>query len=230
MKNALILFSFCAILASCNCVDGEGPVNSKSYSLEDIRGINVNGSMDVVLNQGSPQSVKMTAQQNILEMIEITVNDGIAYVESQKCYDTNKENVLEITIPRLEELSLQGSGDIEGNGKFMVTELEIELNGAGNIQMDVDAAMVSADLSGAGNIVLSGESKELLVDLNGAGDVDASRLECEVAEADLNGAGDIDLYVTDELDASVSGAGDIRYKGKPDVKSSISGAGSVSPK
>ena len=171
----------------------------------------------------------MTAQQNILDMIEITVNDGIAYVGSEQCYDTDKKNVLEITLPRLEELTLQGSGDIEGDGKFMVSELDLELNGAGNIELDVDAALVNADLSGAGNIVLSGESKEFNVDLNGAGDVEATDMECEVVEADLNGAGDIDLFVTDELDASVSGAGTIRYKGKPEVKSSISGAGSVTP-
>ena len=54
MKNTVILLSLVAFGVSCNCVDGEGPVNSKTYSLEDIRGLKVSGNMDVVLQQGSP--------------------------------------------------------------------------------------------------------------------------------------------------------------------------------
>lgn len=229
MKKTLLFLIPFFTYASCNCVEGTGPVNTKDFNLEDIRGVHLTGNTDLKLTQGSPQSVSLTAQQNILDLVEITVNDGIAYISSKTCYQSSKDNYLAITIPRIEELSLKGAGDIMGQGRLMLSELDVELDGAGDVELEVDAAALNIEINGAGDVNLKGETKELEVDVNGAGDVMAKELKSEEAELSINGAGDIEAYATVSLNATINGAGSIRHKGNAKVNSNVNGVGSVSP-
>ena len=230
IKNIIVYASALVLASGCNCVQGEGPSATKSFDTgEFLSGLHVDGAMDVRIKQGTPQSIVLTAQENLHELIQVEFNDGVVYISSKECYNTSVDSYIEITTPRLESITLDGAGDITGEGKFMLTELDIELDGAGNISLDVDAAEVHAELDGAGDITLSGETKELRATIDGAGDILASEMITETAETVINGAGDIRVYVKEKLDARVNGAGDIRYKGSPDVDQHVSGAGSISP-
>jgi hypothetical protein len=189
----------------------------------------MNGSIDVRLSQGSPQSVKLVAPQSLHSLFKVSLNDGIAYISQDQCYNSSKETYMEIVTARLESVSLNGAGSILGSGTFMLTELEIDLGGSGDIEFSVDAAEIHVENDGAGDVLLDGEVKELSIEVDGSGDVLAKRLEAEEVEASVDGSGSIEVHAKEKLKASVNGSGDVRYKGKPDVKSNISGSGEVSP-
>ena len=78
-----------------------------------------------------------------------------------------------------------GALDIEGNGaarcnlaKVSATEdIEIELNGAGDINANVFCQDLRVDLNGAGKGVFTGECKQLICEENGASKVDFSKLK-----------------------------------------------------
>jgi hypothetical protein len=198
--------------------------------LSDVSGITVETSVDVRLKQGSPQSISLTAQQNLLDIITIEAKNGVCVVDAKECFSSNKEAYLTMTMPRLEMISINGSGSLTGEGTFMVTELSADIRGSGDIVIAVDAQEVSASIEGSGNMDLSGKTLELTASIDGSGDLNASELQAESVEADIRGSGDIDVDVSDELDASIKGSGNIIYRGNPDVKSSISGSGEISRK
>ncbi len=229
MRTILIYVLLALLAIGCNCVEGEGPLDTKTYDLGDLRGVHLDGALDIRLKQGSPQTIKLTAQNNLLELVEIEMNKGILYASSSKCYNTQEAHYIEITTPRLESITLAGSGSIVGTGKFMVTELDIELDGAGDVSLEVDAAEVHAALNGAGDINLMGESKELDAVLNGAGDILTTDMITESVDATINGAGDIQVYAKEKLNGDINGSGSILYVGKPKVRKSVSGSGKIGP-
>lgn len=220
--------SLALLLGACNCVDGTGPVVTETLMIDDVSGLNMQTSLDVRLKQGTPQSISLTAQQSLHDIIRVTAKDGICIVDAEQCFKTNKEAFLSITLPRMDMLSLDGSGNISGEGTFMVEDLEVDIDGSGNISVSVDAESLTLEIDGSGNISATGKTDELVAAIDGSGNIYAGDLKSASVEAEIDGSGDIEIGPSEDLNASVGGSGNIRYKGNPDVKSSVSGSGEIS--
>ena len=86
----------------------------------------------------------------------------------------------EITIDDLtvEELNidLNGAGGCSLAKVAATGDIEIEVNGAGDVNANVFCQELSVELNGAGNAVLSGECKKLICEENGASKIDFSKL------------------------------------------------------
>jgi hypothetical protein len=50
-------------------VKGTGPSIDKKFNVSDFKGIDVSGGFDVILVQGSNESLTLTAQENLFEYI-----------------------------------------------------------------------------------------------------------------------------------------------------------------
>jgi len=104
----------------------------------------------------------------------------------------------------------------------------LEVSGAGDINMELNAPAVTASVSGAGSVNLKGETKSFDLELTGAGKAHCYELLSESTKVDISGAADADVYAGTKLDAQVSGAGNVKYKGGATVvNQQVSGAGSV---
>jgi len=104
----------------------------------------------------------------------------------------------------------------------------MEVSGAGDINMDVNAPGITAEVSGVGNVNLKGETKTFDLDLSGASKVHCYDLLSESTKVEISGVGNADVYASVKLDAHVSGAGSVSYKGgATNVSQEVSGVGSV---
>ena len=80
-KQSLFLFTFLTLsffIQSCDSIqtDGVGDPITEEFDLDDFDEFTVDGSMDVKLTQGSEQKVLITAQPNILDLIQTRVSNG----------------------------------------------------------------------------------------------------------------------------------------------------------
>jgi hypothetical protein len=140
---------------------------------------------------------------------------------------TNKIKVY-VTSPVYNDIDVSGASNINGVAKIVNTEnMKLDVSGAGDINMDVNAPAISAEVSGAGAVNLKGETKTFDLTLTGAGKAHCYELLSENTKVDISGAGDADVYASVKLNAEVSGAGSVTYKGGGTSNSHVSGAGSV---
>jgi len=92
-----------------------------------------------------------------------------------------------------------------------------ELRGAVDASIKcVDSDEVEFDLKGAGNIEVEGRCRWLIVDLKGAGNVEADDLICEEVDVTLKGAGNIEVHASKRVDADIDGLGNIDVYGSPE--------------
>ncbi len=220
----LLLF---VVVSSCNCTEGTGPVQSEKRELKEFKSIALDFPADVIVLKGGTTSVNVEAQGNLLSKIETKVSGSTLKIKSDGCFNSSEKIKITVYLPELEEMEINGSGNILVPDTFVVHALSLNINGSGTINGKFIAAKIESDISGSGTITLEGSADKQDAEISGSGNINAKNLPCNEADIEINGSGDVSAYVIKNLDVSVSGSGNARYRGKPIVNSHVSGSGKV---
>ena len=208
-----VLCTFLLSMSSCipDKITGSGSITSenRTVSSTSFTEIRIEGSMNVNVKQGD--SVKIVARDyaNLLPYLETRVSGNtlvIAYRDNTWLNNTQGE--VTVTMPKLTNVELSGSGDVGTIGAFNFTDLGLSI-------------------SGSGNFSFSGSAKNLNAKISGSGNVRAFDMPTENATVKISGSGNVQVNATRLLDATISGSGDIVYKGTPSVNTSVTGSGRV---
>jgi hypothetical protein len=191
---------------------GSGKLISESRGLPAFSGIQVTGIANVVIKQDTLQSLRIEADDNIMDRITTGVNNGLLVV-GLKEGSYNKVTIsVYASMKTIDRLECVGTADF-------VTSGPIQTNG------------ITCRVTGAGNISLSGTATNQTIEVTGTGDIHNFGLVSTHCAATITGVGNLEVNVTQQLDAVVSGTGSIIYAGNPGVvNKSIVGIGSVRPK
>lgn len=212
----LILIVF--LFTQCTIVSGNGKVVTKDVKTESYDIIEVDGSMDVELTEGEEGNIQITAEENIIDLIEITVKDNTLYIDTKDGFgfSTNQGIKIKVPVQEISKVKLNGSGDITSSTKLSGQKIEAVLDGSGDITLELDTKTTIASLDGSGDIVLTGATTDLTCELDGSGDINTQNLKAANVIANLDGSGDIEVYAGESIKAEVDGSGDITYKGDPE--------------
>jgi hypothetical protein len=229
---ALTLFCIAAIHAQKK-IKGNGNVVTIERTTGDYNGISASGFYDISLIDGKEGNIVLTGEDNILDYIATEVKGGILVIKSRdnKNLSPSRGESVSIIIPVVEiyKIRLSGSGNFIGNNNLKTNDMDIQVSGAKNIDLSIDATDISVATSGSSNILLKGSTEEFKVRSSGSSNVKAYELEAKDAALELSGSSDVELTVAESLTSRVSGSGTIRYRGNPHkVSNQISGSGSVS--
>ncbi|MCW3109608.1 MAG: hypothetical protein JWQ09_4114 [Segetibacter sp.] len=236
MRKGLFFSAFIAAMVLTSCidmgerVDGSGNIKTENRQVNKAEKIKVSGDMDVYIDQG-PASVKVEADDNILQYIETVMDDNWLEIRTRDNVNINTSKPVKVyvTTPDIRDLKVSGSGNIKCNQKFSTNNnTSFDITGSGDITAAINAPKVEAHISGSGNLHISGETKDVEIHISGSGNYDGPELKAENAEVSIAGSGDADLFADERLKASIAGSGNVKYKGNATVDSHIAGSGSVS--
>jgi hypothetical protein len=232
----LLLLSAPFFLGSCRHflgkrIRGNGNIRTEERSVGSFRNLEVSSIVNVYVTQGEMKPIRITGDENLLPYIEVEQEGDQVIIRSRPGINLDPSHELNIyvTAPAFSKIGLSGAGNIISEGKITNTEnLELDLSGAGDIKMEVDAPKVKADISGVGSIYLKGQTKDVDLQVSGAGSAHCFDLLSENTIVGISGVGSAEVFASVKLDAEVSGAGSVRYKGNAsDVNQHVSGVGSV---
>lgn len=218
-----------ATLNGCSvfCTEGEGEIRTEARELDDFNSIALDISADVTVIKGAEAKAEIETYGNLLEKIKAKISRGKLKVSSSGCISADKKIKIKITLPELEGLEINGSGNIRVPDTFMVDKINLEINGSGDINASLIAAKIESEIHGSGNIILTGSANINNVEIFGSGDIKAENLPCNESNIEVNGSGDVYVYAIRNLDVDVNGSGTVHYKGKPQVNSKVNGSGKV---
>ena len=216
------------ILSSCNdCMEGNGKMATRSAKFTEITAINLSVSADVKLVVDSTGTVKIEGESNIIEAIILEQKGSTLRITSEPCFSSNKPVTITIPMKTVSDLQINGSGSIKSVNKMASSDLELGINGSGDIDIDVDAANVLSKINGSGNIILKGAAQRHKVEVNGSGSLEAQNFPTGNVAITVNGSGDCNVFATTALGIKIRGSGSVYYKGAPDISSDIKGSGSL---
>lgn len=230
MRNLLILATAVLFFSSCQQMTGSGNIITEKRNTGNFKRIDAGSAFEVEVKIGSPASVEVEADDNLMPIIETRVSGDELNIHTKGSYSiTNGHMKVFITAPEIRGVKSSGAANIKVLDVLKSDErITFESSGAGNIKAVVDAPKVKAEVSGAGDIELSGRTKDYTVSASGGGNVKSSDLLTENTDADVSGAGSVHVHASVSLKAEASGAGNVYYRGGPtNITKNTSGAGEV---
>ena len=218
-------------LTSCFGILGErgnGVMIEEKIKIDEFDKIDIGGEFIIKLTQGNSLEVVVEVDENLLDYLEIGVHGTTLEINSMRRLDSPEGIIINIPVKNLRKLSCSGAAEVSPTNPLQTTELDINLSGAGKLDLMIDAERISLDVSGATLVYLEGAAQSLEVNLSGAGSLEAAELEVEDCLARISGVGKILVNVSGTLDAEVSGLGKVEYVGEPEsVKGDVSGVGDI---
>ncbi len=174
-----LLLGLGAGISSCNfwsCEEGVGSVGERELELNPASELEISIAAQVsywVDENRSNSLVVLKAEENLLDLIEVNSKDGELKIESEGCLDSEEGIRIDIITPRLEEVTLEGAVSFFGMNQVLAKELELSINGSGQIEMNALAEELDCEISGTGDILLKGKAQDLDIKINGTGNVSA---------------------------------------------------------
>ena len=217
---------------SCEKIVGEGPIVTEIRSTGNFSGISSEMSGKVNFRIADEYKVEVSAQRNILDVLQTHVVDGVLHIDFKDFVRVKRHEdlLINITAPTANYFRLSGSGDMDVRGDLATNSLQVKMSGSGNIFIEkaVVASGIDADISGSGNIsILNGSAINQDLKISGSGKMEFAGVSSENAVTRISGSGDMKLVVSKKLDATISGSGSVYYHGNPIINTKISGSGKV---
>ena len=212
-------------------IKGSGKLIKETRVVENFNAIKAGGAFNINVIKGSPQSLIIETDDNLMELITSKVKNGELKLSTDGNINNSTKMNVYITIPSLKALDLSGACELTSESRFESDNMEIEQSGAASSFIKIHCNKLDIDISGAANINISGYSQKLEAEVSGASNINAYDLEVENAVIDCSGAASTKITVNKSLNGEASGASSIKYKGNPkNVDIRTSGAADIKRK
>ncbi|MEP0898477.1 MULTISPECIES: GIN domain-containing protein [Leptolyngbya] len=163
----------------------------------------------VTVQQTGKESLTITADDNILPLLESRVANNILYLALAKDSKMNPTQPIKfvIEVKSLESLSTDGVGSVEAQG--------------------IQGKRLAVAMDGVGEVAIAGSADTLDLSLSGVGSYQGEAFQTQQATVRNSGVGSAVVNVSQQLNADLSGVGSIEYVGSPQVRRSGKGLGNV---
>jgi hypothetical protein len=230
-RLALVVFAALVAAGTANAetVNGSGRMATDDRPLAHFSAVALALPAQVEVRLGDSESVVVEADDNLLPLIETSVEKGALRIRGARDNLELKAHALHIVVnaKQVERLSLGGSGSIAAE-VLRAPQLQFNIGGSGSIDVGrAECESAAASLGGSGNLKVAGKAKTLNVKIGGSGAVLAGGLQASDVAVSTAGSGQTTVWAQDTLRVSSAGSGDVRYYGDPKVTTSSAGSGQV---
>jgi len=203
------------------------PIEKEIRKVAPFTELKVYGKFDVVLMQGTEESVTLESEKDKLDNVLTEVEDGKLKVRMKVNYFQETDVKAIITFKQLNHVSA-GAGAVIDAGTIEGKKIFLNANSGSDLKVEVIAEKLEAESSQGATLSLGGKVKEMEASVNTGGQLQAFQLNCDTARVKVTMGGYAKLTVKQKLDASVNMGGNISYKGMPkEVKQSTNMGGSI---
>ncbi|MBX7124654.1 MAG: PspC domain-containing protein [Cyclobacteriaceae bacterium] len=195
------------------------------YGIRDFDAVDLSGIFTTVIQQGPDFAVELKGDARLKERYDVRL-DGetlvIEYDDKQRefwkpgFWNSDDELRITITMPRLRRLDVQGAGKVRFNG-FDEEEVEINMTGAVSGDGNLNVKRLDVDLTGASSLELDGHGDALDASLTGASSLKAFGYEVREAAVEAHGASSAKVNATERLEIDKGVACTVNHRGNPEI-------------
>lgn len=244
--NKIITFAISTLILSALWQAAAAQDKILEISGKEFTEIAVSNSFEVKITQDSSCSVKIFADAQLKDYLNVRVSRGKLHIGmtndnfAKQALRIIRDRGLyaEVTVPSLEELSVSGASQVHAQGHFVADsfslsisgassvdglgiqagEAEISLSGAASFEAStLEAAGLELKLSGASSAEMDCTSTNAEISLSGGSSLKSGSFSCGTLILKASGASGASTITAGTLDANISGCS----KAKVHVRESI---------
>jgi len=233
MKTKFLLATLVIAIVVSSCVIGVGsnvkyttlPAEGKNMPVTSFNAIKANGVFDIILQQGTSESVvvkgqypsdlKVTNEGNTLVIMDT--------VENHTTSLGHRKTEIYVTFKHIDAIETESVGKIESADTITTSRFTYESDGVGASDLLIHADSVTASENGVGALTIAGKAHFATIEDNGVGALKAQNFRVNVLHATVSGVGAANVYADSEIYLNVNGIGGLTYYGPAKVMENTSG-------
>lgn len=174
-----------------NIALGSGHITRTTRQIEGFHGVGVGGSIDMVVTEGSDFAVQIEADDNLQDLVTTTISaKGNLIVQATGTYCTNGGVRALVTMPKIDNAAIDGSGTIEATKLSAASKMTLGVMGSGALVFHGAVDDLGVIIEGSGTILLSqGSAKTTKAVVSGSGAVTAKSFPAGAVTKQVDGSG-----------------------------------------
>lgn len=197
---------------------------TENRNVSNFNAVKVSTGIDLFITMGTTESVKIVADDDIIDELITEVKDGTLKIymkQSNNWFNWNTGNQTRkayVTVKELQAIDASSGSDVRSENTLKGEDLKVRSSSGSDIEIDVYYKNVWLDTSSGSDAKISGKTKTFEAEASSGSDIKAQELESKICKVSVSSGSDATVNVTDELYAKASSGADVRYYGNPQVK------------
>jgi hypothetical protein len=205
-------------------IEGNGNIVTREVAVQSFTALKASGVYELNLSQGSKESVKIEADENLQEYFEVKNNGTKLVIDMDKLKNKSLNGKLKlkvyVTFKKLTDIELKTVGNIKSEEQLSFDDLKISNNSVGNLSLNLNANSVKMRNQSVGNVTLTGKAQDAVFDNNGVGSLKAGDFIVQNVKIDNDGVGSAEVNAAKDIQVKENFLGKVTNKGAAPIKSS----------
>ncbi|HLG04453.1 MAG TPA: head GIN domain-containing protein [Bacteroidia bacterium] len=205
----------------CDCIKRTGSIVKEERQPGSFRSVFVEDNVNLIFIEDSVAFLEVEAGENIVDLIKTEINgDWLNIRNENKCNFTRRYDIpvnVYVHAPpmTLQHIITRSTGNITNKNPCTVSEIDLEIQGSGDIEFTVAGGKVLTHQHGAGDITLHGSANEVVIYTTGTGFTIADDCANPYTWVYTRTTGKITVCPINVLICEIAGSGHVYYKGIP---------------
>ena len=231
MKTAPKLLTLLFVLfVGLQSYGATGNERGKVRNIKNFQAIKVSSGIDLYLKMGSSETLKIEADDDLLDDITTEVKNGTLHINMKQQnnwfnWGSNRSAKIFVTVKKLNELDVSAGCDVKSENTLEGEELKVNASSGSDVNLDVYYKTLSVSSSSGSDARVVGKVKNFVAKASSGSDIKARELEAAIGKLTASSGSDISVTIMDELYAKASSGADIKYYGNPKIKDTDTSSG-----
>lgn len=216
------LLGFAVQAQKSESIEGNGNIITRSVPIQPFTELDAKGVYQLILSQGSSESLKIEADENLQDLFDIK-NEGqklVIEMKKNKNLQLKGKSKLKVylTFKDLNKLRLSTVGNVSSEGKLRFKDLTLDNNSVGNVTLDLSAENLIVKNTSVGNVHLEGKAESATINNSGVGSFRAGDFVVKSIRITNSGVGHAEVNAEKELQVEENMLGKVKNKGNAPMR------------
>ena len=201
-------------------IEGSGNVITKEITVKSFDELNASGVFNLLLSQGDKESLKIEADDNLMDLFIIENEGSTLKIKMKKNSNFNSKKQLKVyvTFKTLKSMDLGMVGGTSSDDKLKFTDLKLKNQSVGSVSLNMTLQTLNLENQSVGSVKLEGSAENAVVKNNSVGSINAANFVVQKMDIENNGVGSATVNAEKELKYKDSFLGKVSNKGNATVK------------
>jgi hypothetical protein len=195
-------------------IQGEGDMVTQERAMSDFNRIKVSNNYTVAFTQENVNSVTVTADANLMDLIITRVVNDELVIESNQRLRSQKGIRLDISNPELVEVTASRAARFITRNQLNLPKLILTGNAGSYMEVNGIIESLNVTQNAGAQLKLSGKGSLLEINANAGSEVNAKDFEAEKVSVSANAGSKVEINAK-ELNLTATSGSNVRYIGTP---------------
>lgn len=213
-----------AIAQNKKTIEPSGKIITKEISVQPFDAITAKGLYELIISQGTTESVKIEADDNLMDFFSVKNNGNKLEIDMPLLKDKNidfkdgTENKslklkVYVTFKKIKSLDVAVIGNVRSETTLKTDAFRLDSKNIGNVVLKLTTDKLTVENKAVGNLTLSGTANNADVKNKGVGEFESGSLVVQTMNIDNTGVGNANVNVVKDLVIKETFLGKVNNKG-----------------